>query len=325
MAFRKLTQQERDKAHQAAQDAETDAAAKRALLVKRRCITVDALRPIHPVLDHADQRVLSDFVYLRSTYDSQGTLAGGLADLRDEQARALATLSERYLGVAQRAAPEHQVAGPDTPAVTTASVVNAVNVARVATKDAEIGGVFCGDRVADNLYAEAVACRRWVIREVRADGAPYRVGEVMGGDGRFQSMRMNGVHVAMHSSREQAALSIATDRRARDVQAQTHGTGTAAIDAGVAVGAIAGGVSGDVGGDASQESRKVATIVEHVLNLADRYHLEPDQDCVEPLVLECAHLLGVTLSDEGCRGACEALLPQPPGDREYVGDSHGGA
>lgn len=75
-------------------------------------------------------------------------------------------------------------------------------------EDVSIGGIFCGKRVKPGLYAEEVASRRYVIRRLASADFPQRVGEVMGGQGRFQSMAMNGDHVKMCSSLIAAAKSL---------------------------------------------------------------------------------------------------------------------
>lgn len=68
-----------------------------------------------------------------------------------------------------------------------------------------IGGVFCGKEIAPKLYAEEVASRRYVIRETELPQFGRRVGEVMGGDGRFQACRMNGEHVGVKTTLLEAA------------------------------------------------------------------------------------------------------------------------
>lgn len=72
-------------------------------------------------------------------------------------------------------------------------------------EDVSIGGIFCGKRVKPGLYAEEVASRRYVIRRLTSTDLLHRVGEVMGSQGRFQSMAMNGDHVKMCSSLVAAA------------------------------------------------------------------------------------------------------------------------
>lgn len=64
-------------------------------------------------------------------------------------------------------------------------------------QDFWVGGIFCGKQIAPNLYAEEVASRRYVIRETELQPFGRRVGEVFGGDGRFQACRMNGDHVGI--------------------------------------------------------------------------------------------------------------------------------
>ena len=61
------------------------------------------------------------------------------------------------------------------------------------------GGVFCGKEIAPKLYAEEVANRRYVIRTADTHIA-RRLGEVMGGDGRFQACTMKGDHVGVEKS-----------------------------------------------------------------------------------------------------------------------------
>lgn len=68
-----------------------------------------------------------------------------------------------------------------------------------------VGGVFCGKQIATNLYAEEVASRRYVIRETEMQSFGRRLGEVMGGDGRFQACRMNGEHVGVKRALLEAA------------------------------------------------------------------------------------------------------------------------
>lgn len=78
-------------------------------------------------------------------------------------------------------------------------------------QDAEgvwVGGIFCGKQIAPNLYAEEVASRRYVIRETELQSFGRRVGEVMGGEGRFQACRMNGEHVGMKPSLLEAACML---------------------------------------------------------------------------------------------------------------------
>lgn len=73
-------------------------------------------------------------------------------------------------------------------------------------KDVSIGGVFCGNRIAVGLFAEEVASRRYVIRQLSTSvDFAKRIGEVMGGEGRFQAMRMNGEHVSINSTLKKAA------------------------------------------------------------------------------------------------------------------------
>lgn len=71
-----------------------------------------------------------------------------------------------------------------------------------------IGGVFVGQRIAANLFAEEAAAHRWVIRSTEDHSFAVRIGEVMGSRGRFQAMRMNGTHVAMKASLIEAARAL---------------------------------------------------------------------------------------------------------------------
>lgn len=72
-------------------------------------------------------------------------------------------------------------------------------------KAVSIGGVFCGNRLAPKLFAEEIASHRYVIRHLASPDYTKRVGEVMGKQGCYQAMRMNGDHVAICSSLADAA------------------------------------------------------------------------------------------------------------------------
>lgn len=69
-----------------------------------------------------------------------------------------------------------------------------------------MNGVFVGDEIAEGVFAEEVASRRFVIRQQSDSGHPYRVGEVCGGkrsDGtsHYQAMTMKGDHIGSSSSK----------------------------------------------------------------------------------------------------------------------------
>lgn len=64
-------------------------------------------------------------------------------------------------------------------------------------KDVVIGGIFCGTEISTNLFAEEVASSRWVIRYRESADFAKRIGEVMGGLGRYQAMLMRGDHVGV--------------------------------------------------------------------------------------------------------------------------------
>lgn len=66
------------------------------------------------------------------------------------------------------------------------------------------GGVFCGKEIEPSLFAEEVANRRFVIRCADAHIA-RRLGEVMGGDGRFQALTMKGDHIGIGKTLREAA------------------------------------------------------------------------------------------------------------------------
>ena len=73
-----------------------------------------------------------------------------------------------------------------------------------------IGGVFAGRRVCAGLFAEAVASHRFMIRSTRADPSfAQRLGEVFGGQGRFQAVTVRGDHVGMAKSLVEAAEILA--------------------------------------------------------------------------------------------------------------------
>lgn len=63
--------------------------------------------------------------------------------------------------------------------------------------DVVIGGVFCGSELSPNLFAEEVASSRWVIRFCKSADFPQRVGEVMGGRGRYLAMLMRGEFIGV--------------------------------------------------------------------------------------------------------------------------------
>lgn len=75
----------------------------------------------------------------------------------------------------------------------------------MSTSDVTIGGIFVGKLVAPKLYAEEVANRRWLIRQHVSPDFAKRVGEVMGGNGRFQAMLMKGDHVGIKTTLVDAA------------------------------------------------------------------------------------------------------------------------
>lgn len=72
-----------------------------------------------------------------------------------------------------------------------------------------VGGVFVGPPINDDLFAEPVANARWVIRQSVDTSFAKRLGEVMGGKGRYQAMRMDGSHVGMGPSLLAAAIQLA--------------------------------------------------------------------------------------------------------------------
>ena len=64
-------------------------------------------------------------------------------------------------------------------------------------QDVDIGGIFCGTEISTDLFAEEVASSRWVIRYRQSADFAKRIGEVMGGHGRYQAMLMRGDHVGV--------------------------------------------------------------------------------------------------------------------------------
>lgn len=83
-------------------------------------------------------------------------------------------------------------------------------VAKPVSGGLEIGGVFVGREIEDGLYAERVMTGRWMIRSAQGGLThPSRVGEVMGGDGRFACCLMNGDLVDTKPTLLQAAKLLA--------------------------------------------------------------------------------------------------------------------
>ena len=76
-------------------------------------------------------------------------------------------------------------------------LVHTLNVPSEMRKDVVIGGIFCGSEISTNLFAEEVASSRWVIRYRESSDFAKRIGEVMGGQGRYQAMLMRGDHVGV--------------------------------------------------------------------------------------------------------------------------------
>lgn len=70
----------------------------------------------------------------------------------------------------------------------------------------EIGGVFVGQELRPGVYMEKVASCRYLLRSSIGATHPLRMGEVMGGNGRFISMLMDGKQVGVS-----ADLNAATD------------------------------------------------------------------------------------------------------------------
>lgn len=78
---------------------------------------------------------------------------------------------------------------------------------------ATIGGVYCGKEIGDDLLAEEMTERRFVIRQRIEPNYARRVGEVCGGEqyggGKsFQATRSNGDHVATRKSFRAAAMTL---------------------------------------------------------------------------------------------------------------------
>lgn len=83
----------------------------------------------------------------------------------------------------------------------------------MATRDITIGGVYCGRDIGNNLLAEEIMERRFVIRQRIDSTYARRVGEVCGGEQHgggqaFQATRPNGDHVAMCKSFKAAARAL---------------------------------------------------------------------------------------------------------------------
>lgn len=76
-----------------------------------------------------------------------------------------------------------------------------------------IGGVYCGKEIGDDLLAETLTERRYVIRQRIDPTYARRLGEVCGGQqyggGKsFQATTPNGDHVAIRRSLKSAAKSL---------------------------------------------------------------------------------------------------------------------
>lgn len=76
-----------------------------------------------------------------------------------------------------------------------------------------IGGVYCGKEIGNNLLAETLTERRYVIRQRIDPSYARRIGEVCGGDqyggGKsFQATKPNGDHVAIRKSLKAAARTL---------------------------------------------------------------------------------------------------------------------
>jgi hypothetical protein len=76
-----------------------------------------------------------------------------------------------------------------------------------------IGGVYCGKEIGNNLLAEMLTERRYVIRQRIDPSYARRIGEVCGGDqyggGKsFQATKPNGDHVAIRKSLKAAARTL---------------------------------------------------------------------------------------------------------------------
>ncbi len=76
-----------------------------------------------------------------------------------------------------------------------------------------IGGVYCGKEIGNDLIAELLTERRYVIRQRIDSSYARRVGEVCGGDqyggGKsFQATKPNGDHVAVRKSLKAAAKTL---------------------------------------------------------------------------------------------------------------------
>lgn len=78
----------------------------------------------------------------------------------------------------------------------------------------EVGGVFVGRQIEEGLFAERVMDGRWMIRSSQGKLTyPTRVGEVMGGNGRFLACLVKGDEVGSGSTLLAAAKLLA-DRKA---------------------------------------------------------------------------------------------------------------
>lgn len=79
--------------------------------------------------------------------------------------------------------------------------------------DVTIGGIYCGREIGDDLLAEELTERRFVIRQRIEPNFARRLGEVCGGEqyggGRtFQATRMNGDHVTIRKTLIAAARTL---------------------------------------------------------------------------------------------------------------------
>jgi hypothetical protein len=80
-------------------------------------------------------------------------------------------------------------------------------------QDITLGGVYCGKDIGDDLLAEELTERRYVIRQRIEPNYARRIGEVCGGaqhgGGKsFQATRNNGAHVATKASFKAAARAL---------------------------------------------------------------------------------------------------------------------
>lgn len=81
---------------------------------------------------------------------------------------------------------------------------------------ATIGGVFCGKEIGNDLFAEKLTDRRYVIRQRIDPSYARRIGEVCGGEqyggGKcYQATKPNGDHVAIGKTFKAIAKTLIQD------------------------------------------------------------------------------------------------------------------